>query len=352
MKKRALVALSGGVDSAVAAYLMKESGYDVCGVTLLLCAHGEDNSCCSKRDIEDAASVCEALGTPHVVLDDSESFKKYVADYFVKTYCEGRTPNPCIRCNRFVKFAAICDYARNNGFDLVVTGHYCKVEFSEKYGKKVLVAADDKSKDQSYVLYNLTQEQIDMLEFPLSSLTKEEVRNIAEKCGFVNAHKKDSQDICFIKDEDYSDYIERVTGKTFPDGDFVDEQGKVLGRHRGIIRYTVGQRKGLGLALPAPMYVKSKDMKENKVILCDDNGLFQKELYIKNINLLALEKVDFPTECYVKARYSQKAEKACVTLCKNGAKIAFDTPQRAITPGQSAVMYDGDGVVLGGGEIE
>lgn len=351
MKKRALVALSGGVDSAVAAYLMKSEGYDVCGVTLRLCAGGEDNACCSEKDIEDAASVCTTLGIPHIVLDDSENFKRHVADYFVATYCKGATPNPCIRCNRFVKFAAICDYAKENGFDCVVTGHYCRVEFSDKYGRKVLSAADDSRKDQSYVLCNLTQEQIDMLEFPLSSLTKERVREIAEKCGFVNAAKKDSQDICFIKDGHFADYIERVTGKSFPDGDFVDRQGKVLGRHKGIIRYTVGQRKGLGLALPAPMYVCGKDIAENKVILCDEKELFESELFIDNINLLAVSKNDFPLECYVKARYSQKAEHAVVTLLGERAKIVFDTPQRAITPGQSAVMYDEDGVLLGGGEI-
>ncbi len=343
--------MSGGVDSAVAAYLTKQQGYEIAGVTLSLSPEGEENACCTKADIDDAASVADSLGAPFFVLDYSEVFKTKVIDYFAHAYERGLTPNPCVVCNRNVKFAALCDYAKNNGFDIVVTGHYCRKEYSEKYGRNVLRIASDLSKDQSYVLWSLTSEQIDMLYFPLGELTKVQVRAIAEQNGFVNARKKDSQDICFIKGIDYADYIERYLGRRFPQGNFVDTQGNILGSHKGIIRYTVGQRKGLGLALPAPMYVKSKDIAKNEVVLCSDSELFDGELYAGNINLLAIGESGFPTDCLVKARYSHRGERAKAELCGDRMKITFESPQRALTPGQSAVLYDSDGIILAGGEI-
>ena len=273
--------MSGGVDSSVAAYLMLKRGYDCTGVTLKLFDNDEsaaEKTCCSLDDTEDARSVCLKLGIPHYVYNFKDIFNEKVVGRFIAAYETGATPNPCIDCNRFIKFGKLFQRAEELGFDCVVTGHYASVEYNENENRYLLKKAPDINKDQSYVLYSLTQRQLAKTVFPLGEMTKEQVRALAEEMGFINARKHDSQDICFVPDGDYARFIEEYTGKSYPGGDFVDESGKVLGRHKGIIRYTVGQRKGLGLALPQPMYVKEKNLEENKVVLCPNSELFSREL--------------------------------------------------------------------------
>ena len=269
--------MSGGVDSSVAAYLTKSLGYEVAGITLKLFDNDDidisrEKTCCSLDDIEDARSVCARLEIPYYVLNFKDSFKSTVISRFIKAYENGYTPNPCIDCNRFIKFEKLVQRADELGFDYVVTGHYAQIERDEATGRYLLKKAVDPSKDQSYVLYSLTQSQLKKTLFPLGSLTKDKTRETAERLGLINAHKRDSQDICFVPDGDYAAFIEKYTGKAYPNGDFVDESGRILGEHKGIIRYTIGQRKGLGLALPCPMYVKEKNLAENKVVLCENVG--------------------------------------------------------------------------------
>lgn len=342
-KKRVLCAVSGGVDSAVSMLILKDEGFDVCGATLLLC--GND------AEANDAKKLADSLGLSHILLDRRELFEKEVILSFAKNYADGLTPNPCVKCNKRIKFGILCEYAKENGFDLVATGHYARTAFSPKYGRKVIMKADDPKKDQSYVLWQLTREQIDFALFPLGELDKPQVRLIAERNGFVNANKKDSQDICFVPEGKYGEVVERVLGKSFEPGNFVTEDKKILGTHKGIIHYTVGQRKGLGLALPAPLYVKEKNIGTNEVVLCPEDRLFSSVLYAKNVNLQAFDSLPQPLRAKVKTRYSAKEADATVSFENGLLKIEFDLPQRAITPGQSAVIYDDSGILLGGGEI-
>lgn len=357
MSKKAIIAMSGGVDSSVAAYLTKKAGYDCIGATMKL-FHNEDagisreKSCCSLEDVEDARSVAYDLNIPYYVFNFAADFREAVMDKFAAAYESGATPNPCIDCNRYLKFEKLLLRARELNADYVVTGHYARIVRDEKSGRYLLKKAADASKDQSYVLYSLTQEQLAHTLFPLGELTKEQVRLIAEGQGFVNAKKHDSQDICFVPEGSYADFIEEYTGKKYPEGDFVDSNGKVLGRHRGIIRYTVGQRKGLGLALPQPMYVCGIDTERNIVRLGLKEELYSRELMVRDINLISEERLSGTRRLSVKVRYRQKEEPASVTqLDSNTLKIEFETPQRAVTKGQAAVIYDGD-TVVGGGVIE
>ena len=356
MAKKALIAMSGGVDSSVAAYIIKNSGYDATGITLKLFENediGEkrEKTCCSLDDIDDARSVCRKIGIPYYVYNFKDSFKENVIRRFINAYENGSTPNPCIDCNRYIKFEKLMRRAEELEFDFVVTGHYAIIEHNDSTGRYILKKSSDLSKDQSYVLYSLTQKQLAKTIFPLGGMTKKRVREIAQELGLINARKHDSQDICFVPDGDYAKFIEQYTGKVYPHGNFVDENGNILGEHKGIIKYTVGQRKGLGLALPRPMYVKEKDLVGNKVILCDNSRLFSRELYAKDINLISCERIDKPIKIKAKVRYNQPEQNATVEQTdENTIHVVFDEPQRAISKGQAVVLYDGD-VVVGGGTI-
>lgn len=356
MAKKALIAMSGGVDSSVAAYLIKEQGYDSTGITLKLfdnedIGEKKEKTCCSLDDIEDARNVCYKIGIPYYVYNFKDSFKENVISRFIDAYENGTTPNPCIDCNRYIKFEKLMRRADELEFDYVVTGHYAIIEYNSETDRYLLKKSVDITKDQSYVLYSLTQKQLAKTLFPLGGMNKEQTREIAEKLGLINAHKHDSQDICFVPDGDYAKFIEEYTGKTYPVGNFVDESGKILGEHKGIIRYTVGQRKGLGLALPQPMYVKKKDLTNNRVILCTNDALFSKELYATDINLITCDRLEKPVRIKARVRYNQKEQWATAEqIDKNTLHIVFDEPQRAISKGQAVVLYDGD-YVVGGGTI-
>lgn len=349
--KRALIAMSGGVDSAVSALLTLDAGYTCHGVTMDLSQKALANDPTHiSQDILDAADVCKRLGISHTVLSLGDEFCKYVISYFTETYVNGGTPNPCVVCNKHLKFGSLLEYASNKGCDTLVTGHYANVKRSDD--RYLLCKANDEKKDQSYVLWTLTQDQLSHIFFPLGQYTKDEVRGIAASHGFVNAHKHDSQDICFIPDGDYVSFIEKYLGRKFKKGNFTDTEGNILGRHDGIIRYTPGQRKGLGIAFGRPMYVRSKDAAKNTVTLSSNEELFSDRLTVKNINLIALDRIDAPLRIEAKIRYNHKASPATVVQIEDDRlEIIFDAPQRAIAPGQSAVLYDRD-IVIGGGIIE
>lgn len=348
--KKAIIAMSGGVDSSVAAYLTIKNGYECIGATMKLFAgENTESTCCSLSDIEDARQVSTRLGMPHYVFNFKEDFDEKVIKKFINAYEIGETPNPCIDCNRYLKFEKLMQRMRELDFDYVVTGHYARVE---RCGDRFLLKkAADSSKDQSYVLYSMTQEQLAHTLFPLGGLTKNETRAIAEENGFINARKHDSQDICFVPDGDYAGFIEDYRGKSYAEGNFVDKSGHVLGTHKGIIRYTIGQRKGLGLSLPAPMYVCEKDTKKNEVVLCSNEELFSKSLDAEDFNWIAFENPPESLRVKARIRYNQMEEAAAVTVTgKDSVHVEFDSPQRAVAKGQAVVLYDGD-VVVGGGTI-
>ncbi len=344
--KKVLTGMSGGVDSSVAVFLLKESGFDVAGVNLLM--HPSDsNSAAGENSAETAEKICEKLGIPFYFFDFTKEFRENVVEDFVRTYEAGATPNPCIVCNKNIKFGALLDKAGELGFDYISTGHYARIE--ESNGRFLLRKGADLTKDQSYVLYVLTQNQLSHTLFPLGEYEKVNIRKIAEREGFVNAHKHDSQDICFVPDGNYAAYIESYLGKKFPEGDFVTLDGRVLGRHKGIIKYTVGQRKGLGLALPAPMYVYEKNVEENKVILTDETALFSDTLIADNINLIPFDRLDKPMRVKAKVRYKQPEQYAVIEQTdEDKITVRFEEKQRAIAKGQSVVFYDGEYVVGGG----
>lgn len=353
---RALIAMSGGVDSSVAAWLMQQAGYDCAGVTMRLTRNettGQSgfHTCCSEKDIDDAAEVAFALDIPYEVVDFTADFREKIIDKFIRVYEAGGTPNPCIDCNKYMKFNQLLAWARQNGMDCIVTGHYARVEFDEPSGRWLLKKGLDEAKDQSYVLYNLTQEQLARTRLPLGGLHKTEVREIAEKHGFVNARKHDSQDICFVPDGDYGKFLEEFTGKHYPEGDFLDGSGRPVGRHRGAVRYTLGQRKGLNLAMGAPVYVCAKDMQANTVTVGPEEALFDRVVYADEANWIAVERLTEPLRVTARTRYHQKEQPATVYPAgENAFRLEFDEPQRAPTPGQAVVLYQGD-VVLGGGTI-
>ena len=345
MNKKVMLGMSGGVDSAMSAHVLKSRGYDVTAVNCCFYKNENDDG----KAVEDARAVSEKLGIDFTVKDMTAPFRDKVIEGFIDTYIKGGTPNPCIVCNRLLKFGAMLDEALREGFDYIATGHYARIERDETTGRYLLKKGLDPYKDQSYVLYCLTQHQLSHTLFPLGEMTKNEVREKAEELGLVNAKKGDSQDICFIPDGDYAAFIEGYTKRSFPNGDFVTVDGRVLGTHKGIIRYTVGQRKGLGLALPAPMYVKEKDTVNNKVILSDNESLFSRELYADNINLITCDRLEEPIRVKAKIRYAHKEQWATVTQeGEDRLRIVFDEPQRAAAKGQSVVLYDEDTVVGGG----
>ena len=353
--KKAMIAMSGGVDSSVAAFLIKDRGYDTIGVTMKLfdddlIGKEIESSCCSLSDVEDARFVANRLGINHYVFNFQDDFKSCVVDRFVNAYELGLTPNPCIDCNRYIKFKRLLARAKELEQDYVVTGHYVRLK-EDSSGRFLLMRGLDRSKDQSYVLYSLTQEELAHTLFPLGELTKEETRAIAEKQGFLNAKKKDSQDICFVPDGDYENFIRTYTGKIYPEGDFVSTDGTVLGTHKGMVNYTIGQRKGLGLALPEPLYVKSLDLENNRVILARNDELFSKRAKVRDLNWISIDSPDGDIKCTAKVRYSQVDHEArIIPVSGSEVIIEFDEPERAITPGQAAVFYDGD-IVIGGGTI-
>ena len=333
----ALIGMSGGVDSSVAAWLMLQQGYRCQGATMRLFENTE----------EDALSVCQRLGIPFHVLDNREIFRDTVMEDFVRCYESGLTPNPCILCNRKIKFDLFLQQARQLGCENIVTGHYARIRYEN--GRYHLYKAADTAKDQSYFLYALTQEQLAHARFPLGELTKHQVRQIAEEQGFINARKSDSQDICFVPDGDYFSFLQRFTGKTYESGDFLDLNGKVVGSHKGAVGYTLGQRKGLGLAMGAPVYVCGKDMTYNTVTVGPNEALFTRELVAKDWNWIAFPALNEPIRCKAKARSRMTEQAATVYPMENGlVKVVFDEPQRAITPGQAVVLYDGDTVLSGG----
>ena len=351
---KALIAMSGGVDSSVSALLVKQQNFDCIGCTMKLYDNQDANvarekTCCSLDDVADARSVANRLQIPYYVFNFTDDFRAKVIHKFIDCYEHGITPNPCIDCNRYLKFDKLYERAKVLGCDYIVTGHYARIEKSgDKYYLKKAV---DLSKDQSYVLYHLTAEQLAHTMFPLGNLTKTQVRAIARENGFVNADKHESQDICFVPNGDYAQVIEHHTGKTYPAGDFVDKAGHVLGQHRGIIHYTIGQRKGLAISADRRLYVCSICPEKNTVCLCDRDELLQPSATAVEFHWINGVPAQSKFRCQVKIRYNQKEQPATVeVLAPDRVKIIFDQPQRAITPGQAAVLYDGD-IVLGGGVI-
>ena len=355
MAKTAMIAMSGGVDSSVSAYLMKEKGFTCMGATMRM--FDKAKICCYKADqevtddAEDARAVATRLGMPFHVIDATEDFDRYVIGDFIRTYENGQTPNPCIRCNRHLKFDLFLKEAKALGCDCIVTGHYARIRYDEASGRYLLCKALDASKDQSYVLYCLTQDQLAHTHFPLGEMSKEDARTIALEQGFINARKKDSQDICFVPDGDYVAFMERYTGKAYTPGDFLDRDGNIVGKHRGAVCYTLGQRKGLGLAMGAPVYVCGKNMEANTVTVGPNESLFATTLLAKDFNWIPFPALDKPMEVTARARYNQKEQPATVYPEENGlVKVVFHQPQRAMTPGQAVVLYNGD-IVVGGGTI-
>ena len=353
---KALIGMSGGVDSSVAALLMQEAGYECIGATMRL-YDGQITSpeggktCCSLDDVEDARSVAHRLGIRHYVFNFTQEFHRQVMDKFVDTYYQGGTPNPCIDCNRYLKFGKLLHRARELGCDTVVSGHYARVERDSATGRYLLKRAADRAKDQTYFLACLTQEQLAHVQFPLGGLTKEQVRKIAEAHGFLNARKHDSQDICFVPGGDYTAFLTEYTGKPLEGGDFVNLNGEKVGRHRGTVCYTIGQRKSLGLSMGEPVYVCGKDMAAGTVTVGPNQALFSRELIAGDWVFFPFEKLTEPMAVTAKIRHSQFDQPATVYPLENGmAKVIFDQPQRAISPGQAVVLYQGD-TVLGGGTI-
>lgn len=347
--KKALIGMSGGVDSSVSAYLTMQDGFECIGATMRL--FEAPLGCCTPDHTEDARKISQQLGIPFYILDFSVDFRRNVMDHFAVSYESGLTPNPCIECNKMLKFSRFLTSALEMGCEYIVTGHYARIRCDSDTGRFLLCKAADAAKDQSYFLYSLTQHQLSHTLFPLGNLTKAEVREIAESQGFINSKKRDSQDICFIPDGDYYSFLKSHTRKAYPPGDYLDLNGNVLGKHQGAAAYTIGQRKGLGIALGQPMYVCGKDMAANTVTLGTNDALFHTTLLADNWNWFPFPTLTAPLRVKAKTRSRMIEQPATVFPKENGfARVVFDMPQRAITPGQAVVLYDGD-VVIGGGTI-
>lgn len=351
--KKAIIAMSGGVDSSVAAFFAKHMGFECIGATMKLYNNedigiAQEKTCCSLDDIDDARNVAYKLGMPYYVFNFKDEFEDKVINKFIKTYELGGTPNPCIDCNRYLKFEKLMQRMKELDYDYVVTGHYADIE--ERDGRFYLKKGKDLSKDQSYVLYSLTQQQLAHTLLPLGRYSKGEIREIAEKEGFINAHKKESQDICFVPDGDYAAFIERHTGKAYPRGNFVDKSGKVLGEHNGLIKYTIGQRRGLGIAAGHHIYVVSKNIDDNTVLLGLNEDLMSNRLEAYDFNWIVPEPKG-KIKCAAKARYNMKEQPCTVWIEGDFVVVEFDNPVRAVASGQAVVLYDGD-YVLGGGTIK
>lgn len=356
MCKKVVIGMSGGVDSSVAAYLLKQAGYDVIGVTMQIWQEEENEvleehgGCCGLSAVDDARRVANQLKIPYYVMNFRDSFQKNVIDYFIAEYLAGRTPNPCIACNRYVKWESLLKRSLEIGADYIATGHYARI-VRLKNGRYTLKKSATLAKDQTYALYNLTQEQLAHTLMPVGEYTKEEIRQIADDISLQVAHKPDSQEICFIPDHDYATFIEKNTDHMIKEGNFVDKEGKVLGKHKGIVHYTVGQRKGL-IAMGRPVFVTEIRPKTNEVVLGDHEEVFQSRLYGKQVNFMSIEKLEASMRVDAKVRYSHKGASATIRMIEpDRIECIFDEPQRAITPGQAVVFYEGD-YVVGGAVIE
>lgn len=348
-----LIGMSGGVDSSVAAYLLNKEGYGCIGATMRLASSlTEESGRCSEEDVEDAKAVAYRLGMSFHVFNFTDAFRQCVVDPFVRCYESGLTPNPCIECNKHLKFSKFLEHASLLGCNYVATGHYAQIRRDQDTGRYLLFKATDTAKDQTYFLYTLTQQQLAHTLLPLGSLTKDEVRQIAQEQGFINARKRDSQDICFIPDGDYRAFLERYTSKTYPAGQYLDLSGKVVGIHKGAVSYTLGQRKGLGIAMGEPVYVCGKDMEANTVTVGPNDALFKTTLLAQDWNWIAFPAPAEPIRAFAKARSRMTEQPATVYPEADGTyRIVFDQPQRALTPGQAVVLYAGD-LVIGGGTIQ
>ena len=357
MKGKVVVGMSGGVDSSVAVYLLKEQGYDVIGITMQIwqdedrCEIENSGGCCGLSAVEDARRVANKLGIPYYVLNFKNEFKENVIDYFINEYEKGLTPNPCIACNRYVKWESLLNKSLALGADFIATGHYAKIDKYPKTGRYCIKNANTETKDQTYALYNLTQFQLEKTLMPVGEYDKSEIRKIAEKIGLDVANKPDSQDICFVPDGDYAKFIKENSDIKIKEGNFIDTKGNILGKHKGICNYTVGQRKGLGLSFGSPMYVSEIKADTNEVVLTANEGLFKNKVLIRDFNFMGIENLENEISVLGKLRYSQSKSPCKIKMLENGLVEAyFEEPQRAVTPGQSAVFYDGE-YVIGGGII-